>query len=328
MGKFKSFLRGLGYVINPLGLVADYINGKNTSPNEPGEDAEYARNLANKVDTGVSNIWDSLTGQTQIRQQNEANKELAQYQAQMNEEFYNKYSSPEAIMRQYQEAGLNPDLMYSSAGSGQGNVPSYQAPTVQRSMSKFEQFQKGLSILSGVMNIQNLMYNTMASREIAEQNGVKTLGLVEDVISKRRNNGVENSIVGWHPSWNFDNLFSRSALGRRRGSVTASLGTDMLERYSDVMRQDRFNKAFKSLGYNMFEFGNYITPYGAVEQFKPHDDWYSNAIWRNAVLKYDSKMRQFTYDWDTDYKTIMKSMGVASPIVQVLLKLLGGYTKL
>lgn len=41
----------------------------------------------------------------------------AQLARQWQEDFYNQYQSPEAMMRQYQAAGLNPALMYGGAGS-------------------------------------------------------------------------------------------------------------------------------------------------------------------------------------------------------------------
>lgn len=58
--------------------------------------------------------------------------DLAKYQTQVQEGMYNKYSSPEALMRQYKEAGLNPNLMYQGAGKGIANVPSYTAPTINK----------------------------------------------------------------------------------------------------------------------------------------------------------------------------------------------------
>lgn len=46
---------------------------------------------------------------------------------QWQEDFYNNYESPAARMRQYQDAGLNPALMYQSAPGG--NVPSASSPS-------------------------------------------------------------------------------------------------------------------------------------------------------------------------------------------------------
>lgn len=43
--------------------------------------------------------------------------QLTQEERAYNEEFYNNYESPAAMVRQYQEAGLNPALMYENSGS-------------------------------------------------------------------------------------------------------------------------------------------------------------------------------------------------------------------
>lgn len=45
-------------------------------------------------------------------------KEMALYNTQLSEEMYNKYESPAAQMRQYQEAGLNPNLIYGQQLNG------------------------------------------------------------------------------------------------------------------------------------------------------------------------------------------------------------------
>lgn len=307
------------YLLWPFSAIDDYNNEKDQEWYDEHGMEQPSSNYVNDV---VSDIWNDVTGQTAVNQQNEANKQLAAYQAQMNEEFYNKYSSPQALMNQYQQAGLNPDLMYSGVGSGQGNVPSYSAPSVNRKLSGIEQITRALSLVTGIMNVQNLMYNTVASREIAEQNSVKTLGLVEDVLNKRRNNHVEGNIVGFMPKFDFPGLFKRSALSRLKFEDTSSL--PLLERYSDIMRQQRFNNAFKSFMYNAHEYGNYIDSLGDSVIYKPYDDWRANAIWRNKVLEFDSKQRQFTYDWDQDYKTIMKSAGFAGPVLQLVTRLLGG----
>lgn len=45
-------------------------------------------------------------------------KELAIFNTQLSEDMYNKYESPAAQMRQYQEAGLNPNLIYGQQLNG------------------------------------------------------------------------------------------------------------------------------------------------------------------------------------------------------------------
>lgn len=68
---------------------------------------------------------------------NQGQMELAKYQNQWNLEQWNRqneYNSPKAQMARYQEAGLNPALMYSQGSSGNAGgtltsaTPSYQSP--------------------------------------------------------------------------------------------------------------------------------------------------------------------------------------------------------
>lgn len=65
----------------------------------------------------------------------EANKQLAEYQFLKNREMWdlmNQYNSPLSQMNRFQEAGLNPNLIYSKGQPGlAASQVQYQAPTVQ-----------------------------------------------------------------------------------------------------------------------------------------------------------------------------------------------------
>lgn len=79
---------------------------------------------------------------------NQANRNFQAQQAQIardwQEDFYNKYSSPSAMVQQFKDAGLNPALMYGRGASVVGGVPSGASPTGGSQMQ---------SDLSGLMNI-------------------------------------------------------------------------------------------------------------------------------------------------------------------------------
>lgn len=66
---------------------------------------------------------------------NQANKELAQYSYEQQQKMIdaqNQYNSPSAQMKRYQDAGLNPNLVYGQIGSGnQSQIAKYEAPTMQ-----------------------------------------------------------------------------------------------------------------------------------------------------------------------------------------------------
>lgn len=71
----------------------------------------------------------------QVMMANQANRELAEYQAQYNERMWhmqNEYNSPSAQMERYASAGLNPNLVYGQGNNGNAsNYPTYDRPTMQ-----------------------------------------------------------------------------------------------------------------------------------------------------------------------------------------------------
>lgn len=99
------------------------------------------------------------------------NHDEAQLDRQFQEDMYNKYQSPEAQMRQYQAAGLNPALMYeggvdingpsggssaSSSGAVGGDSPSNGFEQVMGIMSQLMSMMTGASgIGSSVMDVVN-----------------------------------------------------------------------------------------------------------------------------------------------------------------------------
>lgn len=316
------------YLINPLGAAIDLINDANgVSP----EATEYKRQHQGSLDGYISGwdkiksyvgdvhdrvqgLWDDYTGKTAIDMENQANMELAKYQNQMQEEMYNKYSSPQALMRQYQEGGLNPNLIYGSASSGQGNVPSFSLPKVSRNMSTFEKFQVGMQLVQGLLNIQNLKYNVDASREIAEQSGIKTLNYFEDLLGKRNKNKLNSAISGFNSLLDIKPRYRLSLLGRQPSVFSYQVDPNQ---YSRSMRNYQLNRAMDL----QLKLG---TEYGRAYDFFDNDfkfggdDYIPNYWWRNQVLRFDSKQRQFNYDWDEDYKTLFKSAGFAGPLLKLM----------
>lgn len=278
-----------------------------------------ATNAARQVKSGLEDAWNDYTGQTQIGQQLQANKELALYQTQMQEELYNKYSSPAAMMKQYEAAGLNPNLIYGSAGSGQSNVPTYNAPSAPMNLSYSDKFNKALALMSNVLSVKNLVYSTVANREAAQQSWLKTLQENQRLNTMFRNNLLESKILG-HAFRNF--------LTGKRYSFGSYVSTEpyALDYYAEAIRNERINKAMQPGLYNQWEYGKYHSPlFGDLlepvvlgQGIKP------NSYWNNFNMQYAGQQRQYDYQWDQDYKTMLKGAGVAAPIIQTLLRILGG----
>lgn len=93
---------------------------------------------------GVESLWNRVTGRGQTNadlaaqdfsaQQAQINRDFqsaeAQKARQWQEDFYTHYQSPQAQVRQYQDAGLNPALMY-----GRGATPAASASTASNGPS-------------------------------------------------------------------------------------------------------------------------------------------------------------------------------------------------
>lgn len=94
--------------------------------------------------SGLKSVANWFTGGQSIRQQINAQKELARYQFDLNREQWaaeNDYNSPLAQVTRLKSAGLNPNLVYGS-GSVAGNTttqgPRASIPHVERNQLKFE----------------------------------------------------------------------------------------------------------------------------------------------------------------------------------------------
>lgn len=309
---------------NPVDFIKDTVElvkgtGKDSVKGMVSNALNNVAGTNGDVGTAVSKLWNDYTGQTAIDKQLEANKDLAQYQTDLQEELYNRYSSPEALMRQYSAAGLNPNLVYGSASSGQGNVPSYSAPSAPLNLSYSDKFNKALQMMSSVLGVKNLVYSTVANREAAEQSYLKTLqenARANDMIN---NSKLNSSIIG--SVWS--NLF-KSNRYFKGGSV--STVPSALDTYAEAIRNGKINSALRAGLSNQYEFGKYHTPLYSdiLDGGLPEGIFHPAAFWDIKNKTYAAQQRLFDYDWDQEYKTMLKGAGVAAPIIQTLLRILGG----
>ncbi|UPW40827.1 DNA pilot protein [Sigmofec virus UA08Rod_6581] len=87
--------------------------------------------------SALGGIAGSLIGKKSQDSTNRQQRELAEYQYEKNLEMWNRnneYNTPSAQMQRYQEAGLNPNLIYGSGSAIAGNsssTPQYQAPQLK-----------------------------------------------------------------------------------------------------------------------------------------------------------------------------------------------------
>lgn len=128
---------------------------------------------------------------------NRANKDLAQYSYEQQKQMIaeqNAYNSPAAQMARYQEAGLNPNLIYGQISSGnQSSIAKYESPTMQ---------SPKVDLNSAITGAQTLMSLKRASQDIRnaqrqelnlmEQNGI----LEQERISKMLDNVWNMHLLG------------------------------------------------------------------------------------------------------------------------------------
>ena len=83
-----------------------------------------------------------------------------------NEQMYNQYQSPAAMMRQYQDAGLNPALMYQGA-SGSGTALGSSSPADSSSadysvpQTKTDKFSRIMSVIASMVGVGSQLGNVI-----------------------------------------------------------------------------------------------------------------------------------------------------------------------
>ena len=104
-------------------------------------------------------------------------KELARYNTQLSENLYNKYQSPAAQVRQYREAGLNPNLLGNGAASGSPQAGSVDTDASKYGMSSKENMAAlaGQAVRDAVGGIQNyLMNDAKISNDVASAEALRS----------------------------------------------------------------------------------------------------------------------------------------------------------
>lgn len=146
MGSFLDFIPGIG---SAIGAVANLISG----------------NQANKTNLKIA------------RDTNNAQMELAKYQADQNLNLWNlnnEYNSPSAQMERYKEAGLNPNLIYGNGSSSAGNSSSpaegYNPPTLQRYNVNNQYVANSAQMLAnGLLSVAQIQKTKAETSQIYQQ---------------------------------------------------------------------------------------------------------------------------------------------------------------
>lgn len=279
-----------------------------------------SQTIGDAINSGVKNfgnwlggLWDDWTGKSAVDLQNQGNLDMAKYQQQVEEELYNKYRSPAAIMQQYKDAGLNPNLIYGSASAGIGGSPHFNAPHVERNLSGSEKLNAALSAISAVQGVKTSLYNTEAAREAAEQSSIKTLN---DLVSYRRNARdyeLENDATGYKEQ----NLFKR-IFKKRRGVVSqAEIEKLIPEGMEDNSRLSEYVGAYRKKMLSDFARPGVQNRRDAASALGDE----ITAKYLDEYLDTRNKQQNLDYEIDSNFKNISKAFEAGGPLLQFLAKL-------
>lgn len=109
----------------------------------------------------LGNLGQSIFG-------NRANRNFQAQQAQMardwQEDYYNKYSSPSAMVQQFKDAGLNPAMMYGRGASVVGGVPSGASPAGGSSMQS--DLSGLINIIPSIVQMKEMIDNNISQRNV------------------------------------------------------------------------------------------------------------------------------------------------------------------
>lgn len=111
---------------------------------------------------------------------NKANRSLAEYSYEQQKQMIreqNEYNSPKAQMERYQEAGLNPNLIYGDGSSMSGNqqgIAKYEAPTMvaprlspSEDLARFAQIAINQAMSKADLDIKHQQFENLKEQQFA-----------------------------------------------------------------------------------------------------------------------------------------------------------------
>lgn len=147
----------------------------------------------------TNSLLGSATSIYNTHMTNKANRELAEYSyAKDLEQWYREteYNTPLNQMKRYQEAGLNPNLIYSQGNPGNSGVssPNYKAPNLsyQYQTPRISSLFQNLDILGAFQNYR--VQDAQKNKIDAETNNIRTMNeqIVADTLLKRAQEAKAN----------------------------------------------------------------------------------------------------------------------------------------
>lgn len=183
------------------------------------------------------------------RENNQFNAEQAQLQRDWQERMYNDYSSPGAMRRQYEEAGMNPYLAMSSGSAGSvgsgSSASSAGTPVLQAPMIDVQSFGQTIGALASAIKLSKeasqIEPNSLANRDYLAAQAMKAAGDTDHFNALLKNN-----------NWTMadKNLALEFRRASMRGEIARiGLANDVLEQQSILYRLDASAKRLSNYYY-------------------------------------------------------------------------------
>lgn len=225
---------------------------------------------------GIANIGSTLLA-------NRANRKLAEYSFEQQRNMIqeqNEYNSPKSQMARYEEAGLNPHMLYGAGQNAAGNqssIAKYEAPTMQApdvNMGINEALNMALNYRMSTKELE------LRDAQIATQKAMAS-NYQEDALGKRINNALSTVINGFG--------VNLSPEARKGIESSRAIGKYDLGMQSERLTQGLTRARTEYQNLNNYErrfFNNYLLPL-SLELKKLEIEGYG---YENAKRKIDSEL--------------------------------------
>lgn len=120
------------------------------------------------IASGISAVGDLIAGKSA----NDSNRELAELSYQRQREMFdysNAYNTPAAQMKRFQEAGLNPNLIYGQSANTAVQAPKYDPPRIEKTSPKIENVANDLLVGLAMKRQQAEIKNIEAQTALTEE---------------------------------------------------------------------------------------------------------------------------------------------------------------
>lgn len=166
-------------------------------------------------------------------------KELARYNTQLSEDLYNKYQSPAAQVRQYREAGLNPNLLGNGAAAGSPSAGQVNTDASSYGMSAKENMAAlaGQAVRDAVGGIQSyLMNDAKISNDVASAEALRTQARLNELKSEGQD--IQNNLDRVTSAYKVEEYNQNNAL--------RAIDLDIKNRYALIEERTKYEQMLEN----------------------------------------------------------------------------------